>query len=282
MARWKKPTMPRFSKVQESNGPGLLFILVALVAVAVAGARLLGFGPGQGLETVQTRIAPPPTAPTPAPAPPASQPVTPERSTATVVVYHTHATENYGPGEPHARDGRPGHVVEVGEAMAQSLEGRGLRVVHHTAVYDYPRWGEAYANAAQAVSTLIREQGSVAAVIDIHRDAIAQEVGREFTTATVGGRPVARILLVVGDQNNPYARENTAFAEALKAKMDALYPGLSRGIRVQASDYNGRLHPRSVQAFIGDQRYNTVEEAREAARMLAHAVSEVLREQGGV
>jgi len=37
-----------------------------------------------------------------------------------------------------------------------------------------------------------------------------------------------------------------------------------------------------VQVFIGDHRYNTVEEAREAARLFAHVVAEVLREQGGV
>src|SRR5690606_39647881 len=100
--------------------------------------------------------------------------------------------------------------------------------------------------------------------------------------ANIGGRPVARVHLVVGEQGDLYARAIAAFAEALKGKMDAQYPRLSRGIRIQPSDYNGRLHPNAVQVFIGDHRYNTVEEAREAARLFAHVVAEVLREQGGV
>lgn len=286
VSRWTRGKLSRLPKAPESAGPGLLFILVALVAVAVAGARLLGFGPGLGVEPVQTRVGPPsPTSPAPAaqapPAPSAPAP-TAAADPPTVLIYHAHATENYGPGQPHAAQGRPGHVVEVGEALAESLEGRGIRAVHHTQIHDHPSWAEAFPRAAQAVGALLQEHDGVRAVIDVHRDAIARDVGRAFTTATIGGRPVARILLVVGDQNNPYAQENAAFAEALKAKMDALYPGLSRGIRIQQSDYNGRLHPNSVQVFIGDHRYNTVEEAREAARLLAHVVAEVLREREGV
>lgn len=295
VSRWSKGRLPRFPKAPPANGPGLLFILVALVAVAVAGARLLGFGPGMDVETVQTRVAPP-AAQNPAPSsnpsgqlqsPPGLSPAPGASSTASqaraaVIVYHAHGTENYGPAQAHAPQGRPGDVIQVGEAFSESLEARGLVAIHDTQVHDHPRWAEAFPRAAQAVGALLRQHEDVRAVIDIHRDAIAGNVGRDATTAVIGGRPVARILLVIGDQNNPYARENAAFAEALKAKMDALYPGLARGIRIQQSDYNGRLHPNSVQVFIGDQRYNTVDEAREAARLLAHVVAEVVREQGGV
>lgn len=300
VSRWNRGRLPRLSKAASSNGPSLLFILVALIAVAVAGARLLGFGPGLGAQTVQTRIAPPSSqgtgplsqAPstasgsqppqTPQTAPGSPQAPTQGTARAAVLVYHSHGTENYGPGDTHAAQGRPGHVVEVGQAFSESLEARGVAAIHHPQVYDHPRWAEAFQRAGQAVATLLQQHEGVQAVIDIHRDAIAGDVGRDVTTAQIGGRPVARILLVVGDQNNPYARENAAFAEALKAKMDALYPGLSRGIRIQSSDYNGRLHPNSVQVFIGDHRYNTVEEATEAARLFAHVVAEVLRERGGV
>jgi len=295
VSRWTRGRLPGFPKTTSSNGPSLLFILVALIAVAVAGARLLGFGPGQGAQTAQTRITPPspqgtaplpqaPPAPQAPQTPPASTPAPPPQSAArpVVLVYHSHGTEKYGPGDTHAAQGRPGDIVEVGEAFSDSLEGRGITAIHHTQVYDHPRWAEAFQRAGQAVGALLQQHDGVRAVIDIHRDAIARDVGREVTTANISGRPVARILLVVGEQNNPYARENAAFAEALKAKMDALYPGLSRGIRIQPSDYNGRLHPNSVQVFIGDHRYNTVEEAREAARLFAHVVAEVLREQGGV
>ena len=36
------------SKRPKKDGPGLIYILVALVVVAVAGARFLGFSPSRG------------------------------------------------------------------------------------------------------------------------------------------------------------------------------------------------------------------------------------------
>lgn len=277
--RWRRTTLRRVRRETESDGPGLLFILVALVAVAVAGARLLGFAPGSGTEPVQTRLVPPldvsrsdvPADPTP------SETEDAARSAATVIVYHTHGTENYSPAASHTEGGRAGHVVDVGRTFAAWLDDAGINAIHHTAVHDHPSWASAFANAAQAVSSLIHQQAEISAVFDIHRDAIESDVGKDFTTVQIDGRSVARILLVVGDQNNPYAQQNVEFAERLKAKMDALYPGLSRGIRVQRADYNGRLHPNAVQVFIGDYRYNTVDEANEAARLFARVVAELFR-----
>jgi len=274
--RWRRSTLSRMRAQSESDGPGLLFILVALVAVAVAGARLLGFMPGTPSEPVQTPAAPPLSFSQPAPLPAAAPPQA-ERPAPTVLIYHTHATENFNPSPTHAAGGRQGHVVDVGRTLAAWLDDAGINVIHHTAVHDHPNWADAFVNAAQAVSSLLHQEPNVSAVFDIHRDAIESDVGKDFTTVQINGRPVARILLVVGDQNNPYARENAEFAELLKAKMDQLYPGLSRGIRIQRADYNGRLHPNAVQVFIGDYRYNTVEEANEAARLFAHVVAELFR-----
>src|SRR5690606_39313583 len=120
VSRWTRGRLPRFPKTTSSNGPSLLFILVALIAVAVAGARLLGFGPGQGAQTAQTRITPPspqgtaplPQAPPAPPAPqtpPASTPTPPPQSAARPValVYHAHGTATYAPGATHAAQRRP-------------------------------------------------------------------------------------------------------------------------------------------------------------------------------
>lgn len=282
LSRRKRTRIAQLAKGSESNGPGLLFMLVALVAVAVAGARLLGFGPGMGTDTATqpgavtvgvTTVTPPqssePTAVgTPAPA---------ERPVATVLVYHAHATENYGTAETHAAGGQAGHVVDVGRTFADSLHLLGVRAVHDTVVHDHPSWAEAFPNAAMTVNALMREQEEVSALFDIHRDAIERDVGKDMTTVTIDGRQAARVLLVIGDQNNPYADSNAEFAETLKVKMDQMFPGLSRGIRIQRDDYNGRLHPNSMQVFIGDYRYNTVEEAEEAARLFAQVVAAVFQ-----
>lgn len=276
--RWRRTSFGKVRKQTESDGPGLLFILVALVAVAVAGARLLGFTPGVGTEPVQTRLIPPlDISRSDAPSDSSPDASGPGRSETAVLIYHAHATENYGPSESHSEGGRAGHVVDVGRTFAAWLDDAGINAIHDTAVYDHPSWAGAFENAAQAVSSLLHQQPDVSAVFDIHRDAIESDVGKDFTTVNIDGRPVARILLVVGDQNNPYARENAEFAERVKARMDEMYPGLSRGIRIQRADYNGRLHPNAVQVFIGDYRYNTVEEANEAARLFAHVVADLFR-----
>src|SRR5690625_5160322 len=284
LPRRSKSTISRLAKGSDGSGPGLLFMLVALVAVAVAGARLLGFGPDFGSDTAPTSgiisvgvstVSPEESEGTSSGTnEPEETSVTPMSSTtatgpegavvgvarrATVLVYHAHATENYGPEATHRTDGRTGQVVDVGGVFADSLEAAGIRAVHDTAVHDHPSWSEAFPNAALTVNALMRQQEEVSALFDIHRDAIERDVGKDATTATIDGRATARIMLVIGDQNNPYADSNAEFAETLKAKMDEMYPGLSRGIRIQRSDYNGRLHPNTIQVFIGDNRYNTVE-----------------------
>src|SRR5690625_1862990 len=287
LPRRSRSKISRLAKGSDGSGPGLLFMLVALVAVAVAGARLLGFGPDFGSDTtpatgvisVGVSAVPPETTSSGTSAPessgdaamsattPETPPAAPEetpgttsgRSATTVLVYHSHATENYGPEATHRTDGGAGHVVGVGRAFADALQERGLQAVHDTAVHDHPSWAEAFPNAALTVNALMRQQEEVSALFDIHRDAIERDVGKDATTATIDGRSTARIMLVIGDQNNPYADSNAEFAETLKAKMDEMYPGLSRGIRIQRSDYNGRLHPNTIQVFIGDNRYNTVE-----------------------
>src|SRR5690625_2306783 len=130
--RWKRPRFNKLRKHSESDGPGLLFILVALVAVAVAGARLLGFTPGMGTETVQTRIVSPldVSRSDPAPDTPSSPAPAEERQpVATVLVYHAHATENYGPAATHAQGGRAGHVVDVGRTFAAWLDDGGVQAI---------------------------------------------------------------------------------------------------------------------------------------------------------
>jgi len=84
---------------------------------------------------------------------------------------------------------------------------------------------------------------------------------------------------VVGDLSNPNTEENLAFAEAVRARLDQLYPGLSRGVKIQHDDYNGNLHPNALQVFIGEYRHTTLEEAKRAAELLADGIRSVLQEQ---
>lgn len=283
-------------KAGDNDGPGLLFFLVALVVVAVAGARFLGFAPELSVETdapvveeqrsvaveapgagagdgagmgLDREVSGPAAGPLPAASPGAS----PGR----VIIYHAHTSENYRPNPPHARGGRAGDVVKVGAELAEGLRREGLAVEHLTQVFDHPQWGEAFARAGDAVARLLDTYNDVVAVIDVHRDATPADAARAAAAVRVAGEEAARVLFVVGEADNPYAPRNAAFAEALKNRVDAQLPGMSRGVRLHTSNYNGHLHPRSVQLFIGDYEKTTLEQARAAARLLAPLVAAELR-----
>ena len=256
---------------ERAGGPGLLLVLVALLVVAAVGARFVGLVPPSGMRRGQP---PSPAAPRP--------PTGPQRqaagTTPAVLIYHSHTTENYHPAPTHQR-GQPGGVVEVGAELAAVLEQRGIRAIHDRTVHDYPNYSEAFVHAINTLNQLLRSNPDVVAVLDIHRDALAADYPDGYTTAEVDGQKVAKILLVVGDVSNPYADQNLAFAEALRAKLNDLYPGVSRGIKVQHASLNGHVHPNAVSVFIGDYRDNTLDEAKAAARMLGEALSRLFEEQ---
>ena len=70
----------------------------------------------------------------------------------------------------------------------------------------------------------------VSALLDIHRDALE---GRPdgYSTVSLSGKPIAKILFVVGDVDNPYVEENLRFAEALRVTLEAKAPGVTRESR---------------------------------------------------
>ncbi|MBE3597687.1 MAG: stage II sporulation protein P [Limnochordaceae bacterium] len=123
-------------KTERVGGPGLLFVLVALLVVAVVGGRFLGLIPGERGQ-----------APSPARPPQAQRQGQPQvGSTPAVLIYHAHTTENYQPAATHER-GKPGGVVTVGDELAAVLEQRGVRAIHDRNVHDYPNYSEAFVHA---------------------------------------------------------------------------------------------------------------------------------------
>lgn len=268
------------TRLPEKNGPGLLFILVALVVAAVVGAKLFGFGPGGKWSLPRggggTQLPPPGSVDKAAPA---------GRGPA-VILYHAHTRENFAPKPPHEPKGT-GDVVTVGEALARALEEQGLPVLHLKGINDLPRWEEAFGKARRSLLAALADAPNVQAIIDLHRDALenAAALPADSREVVVGdaandgaGRP-ARILLVVGDADNQEAALNLAFAQRLKAALDELAPDLARGVRVLHRAMNDDLHANSVQVYIGEYKQNTLAEAQAAARAFAQALSRVLKSE---
>jgi stage II sporulation protein P len=246
-----KPKQPGF--FQEKDSSNLTFFLVLLVIVAVLGAKYFGFVPPFGTKVIKDGQ------------PGADAPM--------ILVYTAHPTENYAPAPPHADE--IGDVVSVCRTLEESLKEQKLRAQMVTGQKPVP-WRESFAEARRVLLPVIEAAQGVAAVLDIHRDALD---GRPegYTTVTVAGRPIAKMLLVVGDVDNPYIEENLRFAEAVRAALEARAPGVTRGVKVLHEALNGDLHPQALQVHVGEYYDNTVQEALDAVPLLAGAVFDVLQ-----
>lgn len=244
----------------------MLLIVVTLVVVAVVGARFFGFYPEDEAEDSPT----PPTADEEL-----SESQIPTSRTPRVLVLHSHATENYHPKDSHQHDGQPGDVVEVGKVFVQALLEREVLVVHDQTIHDRPRYSDAFVNSAKLIQNALTENPDIQMVLDIHRDGL-QDKPDGYTTININGQDVAKILFVVGDQNNDMVDENLAFAKQISDALEAKYPGMSRGVRVFKSDYSGDLHPNSVMVIIGDWEGNTIEQANTSALLLAEIIAPLI------
>ncbi len=77
---------------------------------------------------------------------------------------------------------------------------------------------------------------------------------------------------------NPYLKENLAFSLQMKTTADALYPGFSRKIYLNAYRFSLHMLPRSTLIEVGAQT-NTKAEIWNAMEPLAKALASVLTEQ---
>lgn len=201
-------------------------------------------------------------------------------------IYHTHSRESYLPEFPNYKRLKPDDahtydlsktVVRVGEELARTLnEKYGLGVVQSRYMNDREGKLGAYVRSLVTAQKLLKDYPTIRILLDIHRDSQRRAV----TTATIGGQPVARVMLVIGkyrEAGEPSWEPNDAFAHEIVRVMDAKYPGLSRGIYYENYRFNQHLLPGSVILEVGGVD-NTLEESLRAARLMADVLAEVIRD----
>ncbi len=197
-----------------------------------------------------------------------------------ILIYHTHSLEAFA-------DSVPGDsattIVGVGERLAEILrETYGYEVLHHTAEYDTVR-NEAYSKALPEIRSLLEENPSIQVVIDLHRDAVAEETR---LVMDLDGRPTARFMFFNGLSRtkktgnisylyNENQDANLAFSFQMQKKAAEYYPGLTRKIYLKGYRYNMHLRDKYLLIELGAQN-NTLEEAMNACDPLAHILDMVL------
>lgn len=196
-----------------------------------------------------------------------------------ILLYHTHSQEGFANSEPGKEEDT---ILGAGAILTELLEGYGFQVYHHKGKYDVESRDYAYSNSLPEIEKILQENPQIQVVIDLHRDAVAEE--KKLVT-DIQGHPIAKVMFFNGlsrtDKgdisylNNPYLQENLAFSFRMKVVCDEYYPGFARTIYLRAYRYNMHLCPKTLLIELGAQT-NTKEEIQDALKPLAHVLSLVL------
>ena len=211
-----------------------------------------------------------------------------EKDKPVVLVYHTHISESYQISENEfyskylfANEENFG-VLRAGDALCDTIESYGYKVIHDKTVYDTSFSG-AFDRSRDNISKILRENPSIQIVIDLHRDSITRKDGTKVKTVTeIDGKKVAQIQITAGCENGivtgfPNWEKNLTFAIHLQNALALSYPKVARPIFFCARKYNLDLVPCAVNVDIGTEA-NTVREAVYSAELLGEAVVKVLKE----
>ena len=200
-----------------------------------------------------------------------------------ILIYHTHSQEAFADSEAGKEEDT---ILGAGEVLASYLEEYGFRVYHHKGKYDVKKRDYAYSESLPEIQKILQENPSIQVVLDLHRDAVAEETK---LVTEIQGKQMAKVMFFnglsssakngdIGYLKNPYLQENLAFSFQMKLTCDEYYPGFARSIYLRAYRYNMHLCPKTLLVELGAQT-NTVEEIREALGPLAHVISMVLEKK---
>jgi stage II sporulation protein P len=184
-----------------------------------------------------------------------------------IAIYHTHSDESYVPSDGISSKPAHGGVFQVGDSLTNSLESKGIPVVHSKTPHD-PHDGMAYDRSRRTAVQLLRERPIC--LIDLHRDAGPRQGYSEF----INNQAVTKVQLVIGRQN-PNFQANNDFAKNIKAVVDRKYPGLIKGIFYGNGKFNQDLGPRSILLEFGTEK-NSKEAAERGANVFAAAARDAL------
>ena len=205
-----------------------------------------------------------------------------------VLIVHTHTTEGY---EPYQRDyydssypsrtRDPSHnMIAVGEALADKLAENGISVLHDGTVHDYPSYTGSYDRSEATIRAALEEYPSIKVIIDLHRDAIANDGVRTAPVATVDGRSAAQFMIITGCDdgrfgNMPDYLSNLSLACLIQDTSEKLYPGLARPVLFDYRNYNQHISTGSLLIEVGSHA-NSLDEAVYTGELLGEILSDSL------
>lgn len=209
-----------------------------------------------------------------------------QKKNAKVLIFHTHTSEAYTKTEktdyvetdPYRTRENDKNIISVGREIAKVLEENGIEVIHDQTYHDYPSYSGSYKRALETIKKHT-DNNDIGLVLDIHRDAIADESGEYMKTmAKINGEEMAQALLVIGTDGggleNPVWRDNLKTGLHLQKIMKEKYPELARDVHLCNERYNG--HAGSIIIEIGSNG-NTLPEAQKSAHLVGECIVALLK-----
>ena len=199
-----------------------------------------------------------------------------------VLILHTHTTESYTrQGEDYRESAswrtldERFNMVSVGDLVGQLLEAKGIPVLHHRELNDYPSYNGSYTRARKTLKGYLKEHPEICLVLDLHRDALEGTSGQLRTKARVDGESSAQLMLVMGTDAAGLSHggweENLSLALKLQLQLERSAPGITRPISLRSQRFNQDLSPGALLVEVGAAG-NTHAEALTAAQVLARAI----------
>lgn len=209
------------------------------------------------------------------------------RQEPSILIYSTHNHESFIPELDADNINEAYHedinVIKVGKKLTQLLENKKI----NTIIDETDFMGEmkkrnltfqkSYLVSRESVENVLSKNNRIQMVFDIHRDAQKRDV----TTLNIDGMEYAKIAFTISSDNKNY-EQNKKFAQLLNDRLEASYPGISRGVFLKSQtaystySYNQDLHKQSVLLEIGGAE-NTLEEEYRTAEALSEVISDVIK-----
>mgnify|MGYP001224223837 CR=1 FL=1 len=206
-----------------------------------------------------------------------------ERRRIKAFIYHSHNRESWVPelegvNDPDEAYDPKINITLLGKRLAERLEENGIGAKvsdkdYPSAVKDF-NYNLSYNYSLKTVEEAAATYPDLQYYFDIHRDSQP----RELTTATIDGVAYAQVYFIIG-YNNPNWKENEAFAQKIHDRLEARYPGLSRGIYGKTSKtgngrYNQHISPNAILIEVGGPE-NTLEESYRTIDVLAEVIADL-------
>ena len=199
-----------------------------------------------------------------------------------IYLYNTHQTEEYKPSN-YAEFSINPTVIMNNYILEDIFNKNGYKtIVEENSIKDILNNNNWNYSSSYKASRILLEKSIITYptlkyFIDIHRDSLP----RDKTTITIDDKDYAKVLFIVGLENNNY-QSNLEFTEKINNKLNELYPNLSKGIYKKSGPgvngvYNQDFSSNTILIEIGGYE-NTTNEVLNTSIAFSKAFMEVINE----